>query len=705
MSVFYSFNPQRFRRFCFFTVLTAAMAFPLALMPEAASAQDKAAQPDVTDQGETAKLDEVIVSASRLGVGIPGASTTIISSQDIENSPAQTLPEIIGAEAGVQYRDFFGDRAGAMGVVDIRGFGATATSNTLVLVNGRRLNDIDLAAIDWATIPLDSIDRIEITRGNAGAVLYGDGAVGGTINIVTKSPAVLGKTAKASASYGSYVYRDSKISAANSVGLYSMSAYGSYVNSRGYRMNNRLIQRTLNAQINRKIKDGNAFLKIGLNSEAQGMPGARKVTSSSDLVADDPRGATTPSDKNEYNGISATVGITRELSNNINLIIDGGFRNKDQEAKTVSAFGPQYNTYIDTELVTVSLTPRIEAELALGGMDVNSTLGLDYYYADYNSDRQKTEDGDEIHRYDGKQQSIGLYAQNTIAANAKTDISVGARLQRTNFTAGDRYNAAMTNWSAYNGHRASLKEAEIQYAFNLGIDYRLNKKIAFFGRLARSFRTPTIDERIGSSANYSSFALKTQVSQDAEAGVRLRQGPFEMQSSVFIMRLRDELHYNPDTFINMNFDPTQRTGLENSFVWRILDGLKLKGNISWTRAKFRSGTYSGKEVPLVSDVTAGASLFWDIIKKKLKATATVNYFGKKRMDNDESNFQQQIGNYALVDMKLDGTYRRLNWSAEVNNIFDKSYFNYAIASATTFGTYNAYPLPGRTFMLTAGMDF
>ncbi len=699
MSVFYSFDRERFRRLCFSAVVAAAV-FPFAMTPKAALAQDAQDGRD-----GTAKLDEVIVSASRLGAGIAGASTTIISSQDIERSPAQTLPEIIAAEAGVQYRDLFGDRAGTQGTVDIRGFGATASSNILVLVNGRRLNDIDLAAIDWANIPLDSIDRIEITRGNAGAVLYGDGAVGGTINIVTKNPAAMGRSAKATVSYGSYVYRDSKFSASDTIGPYSMSAYGSYVNSRGYRMNNRLVKRTLTTEINRKIKNGNAFLKIRLDSEIQGMPGARKVTNSSDQVADDPRGATTPSDKNKYNGISSTFGVTRELSNNINLIIDGGFRNKDQEAKTVSAFGPQYDTYIDTELVTVSLTPRIEADITLGGMDLNSTIGLDYYYADYNSDRQLKQDGDEIHRYDGHQQSIGLYAQNTIAANAKTDISFGARLQRTNFTAGDRYNAALTGFSAYNGRRASLKEAEIQYAANLGIDYRLNEKIAFFGRLARSFRTPTIDERIGSAANYSSFALKTQVSQDAEAGMRFKQGPLELQSSVFIMRLRDELHYNPDTFINTNFDPTQRTGFENSLVWRIRDGLKFKGNISWTRAKFRSGVYGGKEVPLVSDVTAGAGLFWDIIKKKLTASATVNYFGKKHMENDESNFQPQIGDYALVDLKLGGVYRRLNWSAEINNIFDKSYFNYAIASATTFGTYNAYPLPGRTFMLTAGMDF
>ena len=60
--------------------------------------------------------------------------------------------------------------------VDIRGFGETAPLNTLVLVDGRRVNEIDLSGVDWTQIPLDQIERIEIVRG-AGSVLYGDNAL------------------------------------------------------------------------------------------------------------------------------------------------------------------------------------------------------------------------------------------------------------------------------------------------------------------------------------------------------------------------------------------------------------------------------------------------------------------------------------------------------------------------------------------------
>ena len=71
--------------------------------------------------------------------------------------------------------------------MDIRGFGETGPLNTLVLVDGRRVNEIDLSGVDWTQIPLDQVERIEIVRGS-GSVLYGDNAVGGVINIITKKP-------------------------------------------------------------------------------------------------------------------------------------------------------------------------------------------------------------------------------------------------------------------------------------------------------------------------------------------------------------------------------------------------------------------------------------------------------------------------------------------------------------------------------------
>src|SRR5205823_4545092 len=138
----------------------------------------------------------------------------------------------------------FGGVNGVKTSVDLRGFGAFATSNTLVLINGRRLNDIDNSGVDLSTIPRDSIERIEITRGNSGAVLYGDNAVGGVINIVLKNgvggPPV---AMRAEAGYGSFNQRLANLSVAANSGPWSTSFYGNAIKSDGYRENNALDQR------------------------------------------------------------------------------------------------------------------------------------------------------------------------------------------------------------------------------------------------------------------------------------------------------------------------------------------------------------------------------------------------------------------------------------------------------------------------------
>ena len=118
----------------------------------------------------------VIVTATRFPereLEVP-VGVTVIHADAIAAHTARTLPELLAQVAGITTRDASGspDRQ-----IDMRGFGATGDQNTLVLVDGQRLNDIELNTVRWSSISLDSIERIEIMRGS-GAVLYGGGASG-----------------------------------------------------------------------------------------------------------------------------------------------------------------------------------------------------------------------------------------------------------------------------------------------------------------------------------------------------------------------------------------------------------------------------------------------------------------------------------------------------------------------------------------------
>ena len=655
-------------------------------------------------------------TTNRQFAGIVGANATVITAEDIARSPAQTIQEIIGQTPGVQLTSLYGGVNGAGTTVDLRGFGAFATANTLVLINGRRLNDIDMAGVDLSTIPRDSIERIEITKGNSGAVLYGDNAVGGVINIVTKTgaggpPAAL----RLEGGVGSFNQRMGSVSAALNFGPWSTSFYGNAIKSDGYRANNALDQRNGVGNVNYTTSDLTAFLTLSGDDQRLRLPGGRFVDPSIGLneLANDRRGTGTPFDYANKQGANATAGFTKSLWNGAELIVDGGVRDKKQQ---LGFFGTNpgssfASTYVDADLLTWSITPRLSIKNSIFGIPSAILTGIDYYDATFHQNRGAFQGLPPWHMYDLAQQTLAGYWQQTVGLLPTTDISYGARVQNTNLRARDRFDP--TAPFAFDTGANPLDSNETQYALHVGFEHRINDVFSIFGRGARAFRTPDVDERVSSGpafdANFNpipgNFALKTQTSHDIEGGFRIKSGGFQMQSSIYNMDLENEIHFMPALFFNVNLDPTRRYGSETSASLRISDSVLLRGGFAFTRAVFREGPFAGNDVPLVSRYTANAGVSWNIWQKYLVADATVRAWSSRRMDNDQFNTQSLIPANATVDFKLSGEYQRFFWSLSVNNVLNALYYDYAIASAFTDGRFSAYPLPGRTYMVKAGATF
>jgi iron complex outermembrane recepter protein len=674
------------------------------------------AQPDVSQAGNADGAPAGGRNTVRQFNGIVGASTTVITADEIAHSPAQTVQEIIAQTPGVQLASFYGGVNGAGTAVDIRGFGAFATANTLVLINGRRLNDIDMAGVDFSTIPRDSIERIEITRGNSGAVLYGDNAVGGVINIVTKTgaggpPAAM----RFEAGTGSFNQLTGSVSTAINSGPWSASFYGNGIKSDGYRVNNALDQRNGIGNVNYSTPDFKAFLTISGDDQKLGLPGGRFVDPSIGLneLATNRRGTNTPFDYANKQGANATAGFTKTLWNGVDLIVDGGVREKKQQLGFFgTAPGSSFaSTYVDADLLTWSITPRLNVKNSVFGMPSSVLTGIDYYDATYRQDRGAFKGFAPWHRYDLSQQTLAGYWQQTVGLLPTTDFSYGARAQNTGLTARDRFDPSAP--FAFDTQANPLNSNETQYALHLGLEHRFNAVFSVFGRAARAFRTPDVDERVASGPAFDAFfnpipgnfTLKTQTSHDIEGGFRIRAGIFQMQSSIYNMDLVNEIHFDPVNFFNYNLDPTRRYGSETSASLRVSDSVLLRGGVAYTRAVFREGQFAGNDVPLVSRYTASGGVTWNIWQNYFVADATVRAWSERFMDNDQKNTQRRIPADATIDFKLSGQYEHFFWSLSVNNALNALYYDYAVASAFTDGRFSAYPLPGRAYMVKAGATF
>ncbi|MDR2426714.1 MAG: TonB-dependent receptor [Endomicrobium sp.] len=159
-------------------------------------------------------------------------NVTVITHEEIESKHVETLGELLAQEMGVFYKT--NGTAGDMPTIFMRG--AANSARTLVLIDGRRVNDGSSGAANFTAISTLMIERIEIIRG-AGSAVYGTGAFGGVINIITKTAKAKSPDANVGFSYGS----DKTLNPYTAVQYYNDKAAvllaGSAYQTEGYRKN------------------------------------------------------------------------------------------------------------------------------------------------------------------------------------------------------------------------------------------------------------------------------------------------------------------------------------------------------------------------------------------------------------------------------------------------------------------------------------
>src|SRR5574337_1955578 len=186
---------------------------------------------------EAVRLEPVVVSASRVEQRLRDvpANVTVITREDIEQSPARTVDDLLRQVPGFSLfrrSSSMVTHPTAQGV-SLRGIGPSGVSRTLVLLDGVPLNDPFGGWVYWSKVPLESVERIEVTRGG-GSGVYGNYAMGGVINIITRRPEA--RVAQAKLDLGTLNTVDADLLASHVTGPWGVSLEGNFFRTDGYKV-------------------------------------------------------------------------------------------------------------------------------------------------------------------------------------------------------------------------------------------------------------------------------------------------------------------------------------------------------------------------------------------------------------------------------------------------------------------------------------
>lgn len=170
--------------------------------------------PPVFAQNTTTETDEtMVVTANRFEQSAKDviAPMSVVTKEDIVQIQAKTITDILRLQPGVEVASNGG--IGQNASIFMRG---TNSDHVLILIDGFRMNSSIKSGMNINKIPVNQVERIEIIRGS-GAVMYGSGAVGGVINIITRTSSDdLSKSATIGA--GSNKYKEGNFAANTNVG-------------------------------------------------------------------------------------------------------------------------------------------------------------------------------------------------------------------------------------------------------------------------------------------------------------------------------------------------------------------------------------------------------------------------------------------------------------------------------------------------------
>lgn len=619
------------------------------------------------------KLEETVITTENFETTIKETpkNITIVTSEEIKNKGANTVAEALKGVPGVTVRYMDGSEPS----FDLRGFGATATKNTIVLIDGIPLNSIQGTGYDTNQIPVDMIARIEVIP-SGGAVMYGDGAAGGIINIITKNPQNKENYGNLGLEAGSWGTTKGNIHYGTKVNdrLLMDVAYINY-RSEGYRSRSK-------SEYNKDDTKESVWLRGKYILDNGSIEANYRYNETEDYYTGSLKKKQfdqDPSLPGTFDGLSQmkensySLKYLQSLNEKIDFLIYGGYDEREYEGSSTHYIASQY--YIKPQL---KYTYAEKSYLILGG--------------DYKDG--KSEDKSNKPAKDKKRESYAGYIMNK-TTYGNWQFTQGIRAEKIEYEAEIK--------KGYNKPVTGKAKDHSAVSYELGANYFYSETGNVYLSYVNGITSPTITDLGAWSGD-----IKVQENETYELGVKDIIGNTNISSSIFLINTDKEIFYDKPDFenrTNKNFDgEVERKGIQIS-LQHYFNKLTLRENITYIDAKVKSGKYDGKEFPGISNWTVNLGATYDFTEKLL-GNIDLYYQSDIYAEDDFDNYFSKENNYTTVDTNV--RYRfdsGLELYAGIRNLFDESYANTIISSKDTKDWKGRPIIPGKAYYPADGRSY
>lgn len=599
-----------------------------------------------------ARMPGILVEETR----VP-ANTTVITAEEIKRSGALTIQDLLARLEGVNVLDARGFGLESDTTVNLRGIINSSRSNVLVLIDGVRQNRLTGDEVHWPSIPLQSIERIEVIRGGGG-MIYGEGALAGVINILTKQGGEELLQTEAGVEVGSYGWQKYHVA---SRGRSDPLTYGVGVTRnlfQGYREFSMTRNSTVNAHSGLQLAEA-AHLNVNVlhSEDTTAFPGSLTLAQTEARREQAVLSRAGYFD-DETDQVSADLVLEPWEGTSAALTLFWRDRLTDSVRSGLYTHAPSRGASFRT---TTRLDQGEMSNLLVSGLELTddkATVGT----------RGSTPE-DESNR-----KGYGVYVEDTLTLWERLSLVGGFRFDKF------RYEESLSFPSFLGTLRFE------GFSPKAGVTYAVvPKTLDLFAAYSRPFKAPNVDDFAAQVPQFSSNVdLQPQQADTYEAGVTFAKAPLTAKATGFYTRIDDEILFNQLDFQNQNFD-TQRFGAEFSAKMDLPEqGVRGYATYTFVDAEFRQGPFTEQTIPGTPEHTFNAGVgyspfqsFWVNLDWQL-----VHDFFRI---NDFNNILPG-DNYGVLNLtfQYERPFPRANtrWFLTIRNLTNEEYVSFQTSNAT-----------------------